>query len=295
MRTFDPALADHLFNGATTLCTCWIVRRTDGAVSGYTDHDNSILLGEITCLASSGFHPTEAVTELGLAADGQEIEGALSTDALKAEDLHSGRYDGATVEVWLVNWAEPQQRHHMRSAILGEISREDGVFRAELRGLTSLLDQKTGRTYGRTCDAVVGDARCRVDLNAPAHRGFGVVTEVAESLVFKCSGLSPFVTGWFTKGNLQWTGGQNAGQSVEVTDHAGGDTALLSLWQSMPEPIAVGDTFSITVGCDKTFATCREKFSNQINFQGFPHMPGSDFALGYADAATIHDGGPLVE
>ena len=35
----------------------------------------------------------------------------------------------------------------------------------------------------------------------------------------------------------------------------------------------------MTAGCDKRFATCREKFTNIPNFRGFPHMPGNDFVL----------------
>ena len=49
-----------------------------------------------------------------------------------------------------------------------------------------------------------------------------------------------------------------------------------------------------TAGCDKRRETCRDKFANILNFQGFPFMPGSDFAYGYADGETVHDGRPLI-
>jgi len=41
------------------------------------------------------------------------------------------------------------------------------------------------------------------------------------------------------------------------------------------------DTFTITAGCDKTFPTCKAKFANQINFRGFPHMPGNKFLMAF--------------
>jgi uncharacterized phage protein (TIGR02218 family) len=50
----------------------------------------------------------------------------------------------------------------------------------------------------------------------------------------------------------------------------------------MPQPILVGDTFTVTAGCDKRFATCRDRFSNGINFRGFPAIPGDDFVTSYA-------------
>jgi uncharacterized phage protein (TIGR02218 family) len=45
--------------------------------------------------------------------------------------------------------------------------------------------------------------------------------------------------------------------------------------------LSAGDTFSITAGCDKSFSTCRDRFANILNFRGFPHIPGNDFAFSY--------------
>ncbi|GLQ17953.1 hypothetical protein GCM10007879_22020 [Maritalea porphyrae] len=56
----------------------------------------------------------------------------------------------------------------------------------------------------------------------------------------------------------------------------------------------IGDQLRITFGCDKEFATCREKFANQLNFQGFPHIPGEAFILKYPSADNPLDGGVLV-
>ena len=49
----------------------------------------------------------------------------------------------------------------------------------------------------------------------------------------------------------------------------------------MPQPLAPGDTFTVTAGCDKRFATCRDRFANGINFRGFPQIPGNDFLVAY--------------
>jgi len=50
---------------------------------------------------------------------------------------------------------------------------------------------------------------------------------------------------------------------------------------------------TLTVGCDKSFSTCRDKFLNPLNFRGFPQMPGSDFAYSYVSGDRTHDGGVL--
>jgi uncharacterized phage protein (TIGR02218 family) len=55
----------------------------------------------------------------------------------------------------------------------------------------------------------------------------------------------------------------------------------MDLWQAMPEPLALGDTFVVTAGCDKRFSTCRDRFANSVNFRGFPQIPGNDFIVSY--------------
>ncbi len=59
----------------------------------------------------------------------------------------------------------------------------------------------------------------------------------------------------------------------------------------MPEPIAPGDAFTVTAGCDKRFATCRDRFANTVNFRGFPHIPGNDFIVSVpVPGSGRHDG-----
>jgi uncharacterized phage protein (TIGR02218 family) len=57
--------------------------------------------------------------------------------------------------------------------------------------------------------------------------------------------------------------------------------------------IAVGDSFIIRAGCDKQFKTCKAKFSNSVNFRGFPHMPGDDTVLRYPNRGDANGGGVL--
>jgi uncharacterized phage protein (TIGR02218 family) len=63
----------------------------------------------------------------------------------------------------------------------------------------------------------------------------------------------------------------------------------------MPEAISVGDTFVVTAGCDKRFATCRDRFSNTVNFRGFPHIPGNDFVISVARAGQSSNNGMARE
>ena len=294
MRIIPPAFQAKLDSGLTTLCRCWIITRGDGVVQGFTDHDEDVTIGSVTCAAGTGLTGSEATQKLGLAVDTSEISGALSADTLNEDDLAAGRYDAAAVEVWLTDWSEPDLRVLIAKGSLGEVKREGTAFSAELRGLSDRLSQQTGRLFTTTCSADLGDARCKIDLTAPAYRGSGIVASVTATSSFTASGLDAFDVGWFSAGKLTFTGGANTGSSVEVKTHRNDGVVLLDLWQAMPEPVTAGDAFVVTAGCDKTFATCHGRFANVVNFRGFPHIPGNDFVMTYpVQGEPGHDGSSL--
>ncbi|WJH39421.1 DUF2163 domain-containing protein [Aliirhizobium terrae] len=291
MRTIPAGLKAHLDGEATTTCHCWRVTRRDGVVIGFTDHDRDLAFDGTTFLAASGFAASESAQAAGLGAEADEVAGGFSSAAIDEADLAAGRYDGARVELFLVNWASPDQ--HMRLGVreIGEVVRAGGQFRAELRSLAHRLNQPQGRLYNRRCDASLGDGRCRVDL--AAWRGEGTVVEMIDRSRLLVSGLAGFVGGFFREGRIEFLGGV----SVEVDGHErrSDGSAVLSLWLPLEEDVEAGRAFAVTAGCDKTFATCRQRFANQLNFCGFPHVPGADFAYSYADGERVHDGDPIFE
>ena len=288
MKTLPTGMQAHLDSGATTLCWCWKIARGDGAAQGFTDHDVDLAFDGITYEAASGFTATEVQSLLNLAIDNLSVSGALSSATLNEADLAARLYDNAAIEIWRVNWSDVSQRVRMRSGNLGEVKRGKAAFTAEVRGLAHILNQPVGRCFGYGCDADLGDARCTVDLANAAFKGEGTVASVTDARRFTVTGLDAFADGWFTGGKLVWTSGANDGRAMEVKRHA---VASIELWQSMSEAVVTGDTFVITAGCDKQFATCKAKFANAINFRGFPYMPGNDAVLSYPTATQPMDGG----
>lgn len=294
MKYLSPGLAAHLAGGVTTLCHCWQVARKDGTVMGFTDHDRDVVIDTVTYRAASGFTATAVEDQLGLAVSNLDVEGALSSAAITESDLASGLYDDAAITIMRVNWRDTTQRVVVRSGFLGQVSRGETVFTAELRGLAAKLDQTAGRVFQRACAWELGDSRCTVDLAAAANHGAGTVVSVVSAFEFTASTLSSFASGIFSRGRIVWITGANAGLAIEVKAHTQeSPNSRLTLFLPMPRTIQAGDAFAITAGCDKALATCRDRFSNVTNFGGFPHMPGNDFAFSYAAQGSGNDGGSL--
>lgn len=295
MRQLPAGMQAHLDGGATTLCRCWRLTRADGAVFGFTDHDRDLTVDGTLFEAQAGFEATEMVSTLGLGVDNLDAAGALTSERLSEAALAAGLFDNATVEIFIVNWTDTAQVLLVRSGNLGEVTRSDHAFKAEIRGLAHVLNQPEGRVFQFPCHADLGDARCGVDLEAPGFKAQATVADALDRRSFSSSDLAAFADGWFTRGTVTWTLGANAGRGMEIKSHRlSGSLASIDLWQPMSEAVAVGDTFEIRAGCDKQFSTCNAKFANGVNFRGFPHMPGNDFVLSYpVRGEGVNDGGSL--
>lgn len=295
MTIYPPELTAHLRRDVTSVCYCWRLERKDGVVFGFTDHDQPLTVDGTLCHPETGLAASEAKQSLGFAVDTMDIEGAFSSAEIEADDVSAGKFDGAAVETFLVNWRQPGQFARLRKLAIAKVTSQDGRFIAELESATSALDRPNGRHIARACDAELGDRRCGVALTGPDFGGAGAVARALSADTVAVTGLATFVTGWFAHGKLSWTSGVNMGlEDVVVADRSVGSERLLTLRREVGSPAAEGDDFTIVAGCDKAFATCKAKFGNQRNFRGFPHLPGNDAAYNYVVDGGSHDGKPIV-
>jgi len=49
----------------------------------------------------------------------------------------------------------------------------------------------------------------------------------------------------------------------------------------------------LVAGCDKRMETCRLKFNNFLNFQGFPDLPNEDWMMAVPKSTSANSGGSL--
>ena len=278
MSVVSGDLAAHLAGGVTTTCQCWAVERRDGVVMGFTDHDRDLAFEGVTFRAGTGLTAGALQQVAGLAVDNAEVVGALSDAGIREEDLRAGRFDGAGVRQWLVNWQEVGQRALCFAGTLGEVVQAGAEFRVELRGLSEAMNRTVGRVIQSGCDAVLGDRRCGVDLGAEAFSGSFPLLAVRERRVLVLPLEAGFEAGWFEGGRCLFMDGAAAGLGGTVKrDGWEAGARLVELWEEPGVMPAPGDVVRLSAGCDRRAVTCREKFQNFRNFRGFPHVPSEDW------------------
>lgn len=296
MKVLSSELKSHLQSGTTTLASCWILKRTDGYTLGFTDHDEPLLVNGTPCEPATGMTGSETRQSEGFASDDQDISGIISSDKISEVDMMSGRYDGATVETWRVNWQDVDQKLLLRTGYLGEIRRTGETFQTEIRGLSVALEQERGRIYQYSCDAVFGDSRCGIDLARPDLSFEGSIVEIASPTELVVSFATAPPSGRLALGQLCVLSGQASSMTFDVLNHhRDGAGDRLEMWLPCHGEIAVGDVVRVYVGCNKCFATCRDVFANQVNYRGFPHIPGNDFVLSSPEQHKVKDGSSLME
>lgn len=292
---YSEELKAHLASGCTTLARAWAIARADGRVLGFTDHDVGLSFEGVDFEPDSGMTAKAIARGTGLSVDNSESYGALSSAAISEADILAGRYDGAEVTAWLVNWADVSERAMLFRGAIGEVTRAAGAFTAELRGLTEALGIEQGRIYHPRCAAVLGDGRCRFDLGTNGYALEIAAETVAEGRVFGFASVAGFEDRWFEKGRFRVLSGAAAGLiGVIKNDRVSGAGArTVELWQRLGAEVATGDMVRLEAGCDKRADTCRLKFDNFLNFRGFPHIPGEDWLVSYPVQSGANDGGSL--
>lgn len=294
MADFNDELAMHLGGGLTTVCHAWAITRKDGAVFAFTDHDLPLSFAGYEFRADTGLSALALAQSTGLSVDNTEALGALSDASLREDEIEQGRFDGAEVRAWLVNWADTGQHWLNFRGHLGELTRAGGGFRAELRGLTEGLNRPLGRVYQKPCSAVLGDGNCRFNLAQENYAQELPVQTVEGARRFVWQDFLSYDTDWFTRGRLEVLDGPALGLWGAIkSDRVEDGARIVELWEPIRGLMTEGTQVRLVAGCDKLVDTCRFKFNNFDNFQGFPDLPSEDWVVAVPSSSKANNGGSL--
>ncbi len=268
MKNLPETFKDNLESEVTHLCRCWQITRRDGVHLGLTDHNNALRFNNILFHANAGMNVTAIEQRSGLSAHGLDVKGVIGSPYLAAEDLQKGLYDHARLQIFLVDWQNPENHLLLISGIFAEVTIEQGAFQVSLKTVMSHLQNQKGRVYQRSCDTALGDKRCGIDLSQDKFQAKRQIRALDNTqLTFD---NLPHQAGWFGQGKIILA----SGQAIDIREDSQKDNQrIIVLWQAPPANIKPGDEVTLQAGCDKQFSTCKTKFANQINFQGFPHLP----------------------
>ena len=155
MNKTSLALQAHIASELTTLATCYKITRKDKQLIGFTDHVDDLIYANLTYHNASGFSASALTTHASLAVDHMEVEAVFSHPLITSEDILSGRYDHAELEVFRVNYQDlAQGQLYVKRGWLGEVRLSGGKFSAEIRSLAAALTNSTAQLVSATCQPI---------------------------------------------------------------------------------------------------------------------------------------------
>ncbi len=106
MKVFTKGMTEHINQAALNLAGMWKITRADGVIFTFTDHDQDIVYNGRRYKADSGFNRSSISAKADLSVDHMDLQGILKTGDIVAQDIRAGRFDGAEVEIFLINHRE---------------------------------------------------------------------------------------------------------------------------------------------------------------------------------------------
>ena len=260
--------------GIATFCR---IRRRDGVMLGLTSHDRDLWFDGVLHRAAPGVLPSAIRRSADLSPDSAEVQGALTHDSIAAADLAAGRFDGAGVEIGVVDW-ETLDRAVLYRGEIGDVTQEAGSFAAELRSAKAELEADLVPCTSPTCRARFGGPGCTLSVARFTHEAVLAEVDLTDNRARFAGGPAAAA---LREGSLRWIDGTHAGMTMEVVS---ADESGLVLDLALDPGLEPGARALLREGCDHTLQTCAERFANAANFQGEPFVPGNDLIARYPSA-----------
>lgn len=118
------------------------------------------------------------------------------------------------------------------------------------------------------CTLVRADYKASSTTTSAATNSYSLI-----DATFTVPGGDPYK---YNNGEVEITSGLNLGERRNILTSENG---LITVCVPFPNVVAAGVTYDYYPGCDYSPETCRDRFSNEVNFYGFPYLPGPEESM----------------
>jgi uncharacterized phage protein (TIGR02218 family) len=160
--------------------------------------------------------------------------------------------------------------------LTGDITYNKGTITASFGSILDKLKDKFPKLiYSEFCNHNLFNSYCGLTKATYLHTATCTTGSTTTMLYANTLFSSTHTVGYWDKGEISFTSGNNNGVSKTVRKHYDG---YVTLNTPLPYTPSISDTFNIYPGCDKSGFTCATKFDtdNYANFLGFETIPNPE-------------------
>lgn len=261
--------------------TCTKITRTDLVIEGITSYDIDLTVGGQLYRSAAGYTPSGSARNTELRPDNIDLSGIIDGVFIVEEDIRAGRYDGARVEVLLV---DPVTSTEIDKLLVGHVASwriVNSRYILEIDELIAEYEKPSLKVHTLLCIHDLGSADCGFSLTPVTS---SVTSQGSPANRVFIDSARTEADGHFDGGAVEFTSGSNNKLKRDVKTYIL-STTTIELYEPLPNDIAGSVTYSMTRGCDKLFTTCRDVFNNVVpatgkGFGGYPYVPGPTTIIG---------------
>jgi uncharacterized phage protein (TIGR02218 family) len=261
----------------------WTITLSGGTVIRWSGADKALVANSQTFALGPLIERTTIEEKIGLEAVSMDVTiTGDSNDTINGvpviQFIAQRGFDGAVIKLeraFFPTWSDP---------VTGTILRFGGKVTSvnEIKGESAqvtvsswlmLLDTMMPTDlYQASCLHTVYNSGC--GLNPADFDVSGSVTSGSTTTLIN-SGLS-MTANDYAQGRMVFTSGPNTGVQRGVKSNTTSGITVVSPFPFVP---AVGNTFTVFKGCDRTRGTCLTKFNNLLNYKGTDFVPVPEASL----------------
>ncbi|AZL15539.1 DUF2163 domain-containing protein [Rickettsiales endosymbiont of Stachyamoeba lipophora] len=255
----------------TTIATCIWIKLKNHKILGFTNHSYNLTINDIAYYSIPNSNISAIAKTQGLEADNLNISTIVDHHFIKPQEINSGLYDQAEIEIFTVDYLNPNEHKiSLQKGYIGEIKLIGDQFFAEINSLEASTDQTIIGVYSPTCRVKFCGKSCGIEESKYTFSSEITSVITQSKLTIKPLDLP---RNYFNYGQIYFEDGDYSQQKFNIKSH---NYKIITLNYSLPFKPQLGQEIKLIAGCDKTFNSCCDKFYNAINFRGEPHLPGLD-------------------
>lgn len=242
---------------------CFHIKLQDNLDLYLTESDRFLSIDNIIFVPNSGV----TLKEGGFNDSAQNyiiLEGVFENEGVKQH------YDLAQAMVKIYVCFANSCRHFVTYRCI-TYTKRDLDFTLRLEPNIDVYNQSLLQSFSKNCRANFGDLKCKIDKTVYSQI-YNIKEMFGRTMVI--SNLDK-ENGYFNYGDAILANSQADVQFYsKILSHS---ENLITLDKTIPDSMKHNKTVLLTVGCDKKFTTCCNKFNNAVNFRGEPLIPDDNF------------------
>lgn len=258
----------HVNDNIYNIATCWKIETKAKDVIGITSHTVDLTIDGTHFHSKASFTPSELKRSSDLKQNFLSIEGLLSHDLISKNEIETGAYDNAKIDIFLVDYKNPDQfKTIIFSGFFGKISFDDNQYQVEIYSLSDALSTTFGDIYTSTCRAEFCDKKCKLNISDFTFSANVISLKNEHEVILE---IKSGIQHDFTGGILEYITSKNIQKKSEIFHQKDN---IFKLKNKIETDLKFGDVVTLKLGCDKKFSTCISHFNNALNFRGEPNIP----------------------